>query len=80
MRGTIRKWGNSASVRLPASLMQAMHLEVDQEVELREEGGRIVIEPVDRPEYRIENLVREITPDNVHDEADTGAPVGREAW
>lgn len=80
MRGTIRKWGNSASVRLPASLMQAMHLEIDQEVELREEGGRIVIEPVDRPEYRIEDLVREITPDNVHDEADTGPPVGRETW
>lgn len=78
MRETIRKWGNSASVRLPASLMQAMHLEIDQEVELREEGGRIVIEPVDRPEYRIEDLVREITADNVYDEADTGPPVGRE--
>lgn len=80
MRGTIRKWGNSASVRLPASLMRAMNLKIDQEVELRKEGGRIIIEPVDRPEYRIEDLVREITPDNVHDEADTGPPVGHEAW
>ena len=37
MRVTVKKWGNSAAVRLPASVMQATQLEIDDVVEVREE-------------------------------------------
>jgi antitoxin MazE len=46
MRVTVKKWGNSAAVRLPASVVQATQLELDEVVEVREDRGRIVIEPV----------------------------------
>jgi antitoxin MazE len=46
MRTVVKKWGNSASVRIPAAIMQAAHLDLDEAVEVREESGRIVIEPV----------------------------------
>ena len=59
--------------------MEAARLTLDQSVEIREEKGRLVIEPVRGPEYRLEDLVDGITHDNCHDETDTGAPVGREA-
>ena len=36
MRVTVKKWGNSAAVRLPASVMQATQLELDDVVEVRE--------------------------------------------
>ena len=42
--------------------------------------GRIVIEPADKSAFKIEDLVAGITSENVHDEADFGAPVGKERW
>ena len=46
MKVVVKKWGNSAAVRIPAVVMQAMQLSLDEVVDVREEGGRIVIEPV----------------------------------
>jgi antitoxin MazE len=79
MRTVVKKWGNSASVRIPAAVMQAAHLDLDEAVDVREESGRIVIEPAQRKEYDLAELVRQITVENLHDEADFGRPVGKEA-
>jgi antitoxin MazE len=78
MRVTIRKWGNSASVRIPAAVMQAARVRLDQTVDIREERGRIVIEPVRVPTFDIDNLVAGITDENRHAEIDFGKPVGNE--
>ena len=43
MRIIVKKWGNSASVRIPASVMAATHLSLDDVVDVREENGRIII-------------------------------------
>ena len=79
MRTVVKKWGNSASVRIPAAVMQAAHLDLDEAVDVREESGRIVIEPAQRKEYDLAELVKQITGENLHDEADFGSPVGKEA-
>lgn len=79
MRAVVKKWGNSASVRIPASVMAAAGLRLDQAVEVREDNGRIVIEPITREEYDLADLLAGITPENIHDEVDFGAPVGNEA-
>ncbi|WP_423211822.1 AbrB/MazE/SpoVT family DNA-binding domain-containing protein [Paracoccus yeei] len=79
MRAVVKKWGNSASVRIPASVMAAVGLRLDQAVEVREDNGRIVIEPITREEYDLADLLAGITPENIHDEVDFGAPVGNEA-
>lgn len=79
MRTVVKKWGNSASVRIPAAVMQAAHLDLDEVVDVREESGRIVIEPAQRKEYDLAELVKGITRENLHDEADFGRPVGKEA-
>ena len=46
MRAVVKKWGNSASVRIPATVLKAANLCLDEPVDVREESGRIVIEPV----------------------------------
>jgi antitoxin MazE len=80
MRVAIKRWGNSAAVRIPTSVMQAAHLDLDQEVDVREEGGSIVMTPVQRPTYDLALLLEGITDDNLHGEISTGEAVGREAW
>ncbi len=76
----VRKWGNSAAVRIPAAVLAEAGIEIDQPVQVREERGRIVIEPVLRKVFSIEDLVKAIRPGNLHAPVETGAPVGREVW
>jgi len=80
MKAVVRKWGNSASVRIPATVLKAARLALDEPVDVREESGRIVIEPARRKEYDLAELVRGITRGNLHDAIDFGEPVGKEAW
>jgi antitoxin MazE len=47
MRSTLRKIGNSRGVLIPASFLAAC--EIEGEIEMHLEGGRIVIEPVSTP-------------------------------
>ncbi len=72
--------GNSASVRIPATLMESVHLKLNDAVDMREEDGRLIITPLRRDESAIlDDLVAAISPENLHDEVDTCAAVGREA-
>lgn len=80
MRVQVKKWGNSASIRIPASIMAAAALRVDQEVEVREEEGRVIIEPVAKPAYALDDLLSRMTPDSFPDEVTFGPPVGKEIW
>ena len=80
MRAVVKKWGNSASVRIPAAIMQAAQLHLEEPVDVREEAGRVVIEPARRREYNLGELLKRITRENLHGEVDFGRPVGKEAW
>ena len=80
MRVYVKKWGNSASVRIPSGIMRALDLRIDQAVDVREEGGRIVIEPLAAPAADLDNLLAAMTPDTFHENVDFGGPFGREAW
>ena len=80
MRVNVKKWGNSASVRIPAAVMKAAKLQLNDVVEVRETGGKIVIEPVLEQKYDLDELLAAITPDNLHEEVDFGPAVGKEAF
>ena len=80
MRVTVKKWGNGASAPIPASVMAAAPLGIDQAVEVHEEGGRIIIEPVRAPAYDLDTLLAQMTPETFPDEADFGPAVGHEVW
>lgn len=47
MRVTVKKWGNSASVRIPSAIMEAASLKLDQTVDVREEYGRLYMRTAD---------------------------------
>jgi antitoxin MazE len=76
----VKKWENSAAVRIPAAVMQAIPLELDEPVDVREEAGRIVIKPIRQKTYDVNALNKGITRENLHEAVDVGAPVGKEAW
>jgi antitoxin MazE len=60
--------------------MEAAHLSLDQSVDVKEENGRIVIEPEQASAFSLKDLLDGITSANVHRSVDTGSAVGREVW
>jgi antitoxin MazE len=80
MEARIQKWGNSLALRIPQAFAADVGLSQDSPVELTLEEGRLVITPVMAGAFTLEDLLAGITPDNLHAEIGTGAPVGNEAW
>ena len=80
MKVLVKKWGNSAAVRIPASVMEAAHLNLDQVVDVKEENGRILIEPERSKVISLKDLLDKITSANLHHPVDTRPAVGREVW
>ena len=80
MNHHVKKWGNSAAVRIPAAILAAAGLKTDDKVDVREENGRIVIEKVASTEETLDEMIARITPENHHDPLDWGPAVGKEFW
>lgn len=79
MRAVVKMWGNSASVRIPSSVLGDSGLRVNQAVDVRSENGRVIIEPLAETEVDLSQMIAAITPENIHDEVDFGDPRGQEA-
>jgi antitoxin MazE len=75
---TLKKWGNSPSIRIPANVMHAASLNVEDKLELSVEEGRLILVPVKAKEYSLDSLLAGITPENIHAKVDFGSPAGKE--
>ena len=80
MNTRIQKWGNSLGLRIPKSFAEEAGVEAGSEVELSVKDGQLVVTPTRRRKYQLRDLLRKVTPANLHDEIDTAGPVGREGW
>ena len=47
MKVMVKKWGNSAAIRIPAAVMEAMHLDLDEVVDVREGAAAVPQGPDD---------------------------------
>jgi antitoxin MazE len=74
----IQKWGNSLAVRIPKAYVEQLGLGSNSPIRISVEGERLVIESMRR--VTLDELLTEVTPDNLHVETDWGGPVGNEAW
>jgi len=75
---TIRKWGNSLAVRIPAALAEKLEVCSGTPVEITAKNGSIVITPQKRRKYTVRELLKGCKPGGFHGEVDWGPDVGRE--
>ncbi|RRR76745.1 MAG: AbrB/MazE/SpoVT family DNA-binding domain-containing protein [Candidatus Viridilinea halotolerans] len=80
MQSRVQKWGNSLALRIPKSFATEIGLHDDTPVELSLVEGKLVVAPLSLPPFSLEALLDQITPENRHNEEDSGAVVGREVW
>ncbi len=77
MQVLLSKWGNSLGLRLPKALTAEIGVTDGQKVEVRAEGGRIIVEPVRAP-LTWEKMMENTTPEAMREAWDWGEDVGRE--
>jgi antitoxin MazE len=80
VQAKIQKWGNSLAVRIPKTLATEAHLAEEVVVEIAVAKGKLIIAPMKKQIYALEELVSGITDENIHDEDIWGPAVGREVW
>jgi len=76
----IQKWGNSLALRIPKPMADEMQLDQNSAVEIRHEKGQIIITPVLKPAFTLEQLLDQVNKENMHAEIDAGEPLGNEVW
>ena len=76
----VQKWGNSLGLRIPKSFAEEASVKEGSAVDLSVSEGQIVIRPVHQDRYQLEELLAEVTEENLHSEVSTGEPQGREVW
>ena len=85
MRTEIKKWGNSAALRLPAAALAKAGLAVNSPVEIRAVEGKLVVSAVTTPQYTLDQLL-ETSPSAKMALSDEdrqwldSEPAGREIW
>jgi antitoxin MazE len=80
MQTQVKKWGNSLALRIPKSLAERLALKTNTEVEIQVVGDQLIIKPLPEPELTLEDLLAQITDENLHQEVETGVAAGQEVW
>jgi len=77
----IQKWGNDLGINIPEVIANGLSLKEGLYVNLYDKGSRIIIEPVKtNVSYCLNDMLSEITEDNIHHCIDSGMPTGNEIW
>lgn len=79
----LRALGGSVVMALPKQILNMLHLCVGSRVEVTVEGGRLVVEPKTRPQYKLSELLAQCTEQNMAVSAEDqvwidSKPVGKE--
>jgi antitoxin MazE len=75
----VQKWGNSLALRIPQSFAVQVKVATGTAVDIAVEKGQLVVRPVPQ-RYRLRDLLKAVDARNLHEEVQTGPPVGREVW
>ena len=81
MTAKISKWGNSQGLRMPKDIMESLHLQIGDNVNITMLDGKVILEPIKKEilNYNLNELVSKIPSDyKASEEFDT--TVGKEEW
>ena len=82
MTTSIKRWGNSQGIRLPKHLLDAVKMTTGDEVVIRTEHSRLIIEKAAQTvaHKTIRELFAGFDGEYAPEEIDWGEQIGEEAW
>ncbi len=75
----VRKWGNSLAVRIPSEAAERAGIREGDTIAVSASPGKLTVARAPR-KYRIQDLVKQMKPENQPELVDWGPPVGKEFW
>jgi antitoxin MazE len=78
MQTKIQKSGKNFALKVPVSFGSLMNFKQDESVDPAAGYRQSLVTPGAEKKYSLEMLLSGITEDNLHEEFDTGDPVGKE--
>ena len=78
MEAVVKKWGNSLGIRIPNHIAKGLSLKDGSSIDIDDKGEEIIIRPIKK--NKLTEMLSLINEQNLHEEIDTGAPVGKEIW
>lgn len=80
MQTKVQQWGNSLALRIPKPFAEETGMSRNSDVEISLVNGSLVVLPIEKPRLVLEELLEQVTEENLHSEVDTGPAVGKEVW
>ena len=80
METRVQKWGNSLALRIPKRVCEEAGLKYNSRVNVILNERQIIIEAVSNEALCLDDLLDDITEENLHAEIATGPAVGAERW
>ena len=80
MQAKLEPWNGGLGLRIPDPLATATSLKSESVVDIVVQNGRLVVTPINAMASRLNELLDQVTDENLHEEVDTGSAVGREVW
>jgi antitoxin MazE len=80
MKTKIQKLENSLAILIPEIVANEIKVGIDTDVDLSVEDGKIIITPIYKLEYDLNDILAKINETNIHNEIDFGNCVSNEVW
>ncbi len=71
----VSKWGNNLGIKISSAIAKQLGIFEGETVELLVEKQHLLIQKT----YQLESLLKQITPDNLHTEIESGLLVGNDS-
>ena len=73
----ISKWGTSLAVRIPKPIAEQWGVQEGSAIEIVSRGNQVVLH---KKPYNLNDMLANVTPDNLHSGLDTAPALGNEEW
>lgn len=80
MKTKVARWGNSLALRIPKHLAKTHQLSEGSDLEIIGSDNEIRLRPLQPKRYVLSELLKDVTPANLHTEVFTEPPKGKEIW
>jgi len=77
MTATIQKWGNSLALRIPLAVAKQIRVQEGDSVVLKVSSAGLTVKAAPK-RLNLDDLLAQVTTENMHPATDWGADVGRE--
>ena len=76
-KSRVARWGTSLAVRIPKPIAEQWGVQEGSAIEMISQGDKVLLS---KGAYDLDDLLEQVTQDNLHPEVDSGPAQGNEAW